>query len=57
VETPSVGVVVLSQHADEDYALELLCNGTAGLACLLKDRVDDTRSCCVRPARSTPATR
>lgn len=57
METPSVGVVVLSQHADEDYALELLCNGTAGLACLLKDRVDDTRSCCVRPARSTPATR
>ncbi|MGH3425637.1 MAG: response regulator, partial [Nocardioidaceae bacterium] len=36
---PTVGVVVLSQHADEAYAFELLKNGTAGLAYLLKDRV------------------
>jgi DNA-binding NarL/FixJ family response regulator len=38
---PDVGVVVLSQHADEAYAFELLKNGTAGLAYLLKDRVGD----------------
>ena len=36
-----VGVVVLSQHADEAYAFELLKNGTAGLAYLLKDRLGD----------------
>jgi DNA-binding NarL/FixJ family response regulator len=38
---PNVGVVVLSQHADEAYAFELLKNGTAGLAYLLKDRLGD----------------
>ncbi|MGH9111111.1 MAG: response regulator transcription factor [Acidimicrobiales bacterium] len=38
---PGVGVVVLSQHADEAYAFELLKHGTAGLAYLLKDRVGD----------------
>jgi DNA-binding NarL/FixJ family response regulator len=36
-----VGVVVLSQHAAGTYAFELLKNGTAGLAYLLKDRVAD----------------
>lgn len=40
-EHPQIGVVVLSQHADESYAFELLKNGTAGLAYLLKDRVGD----------------
>ena len=40
-EHPEVGVVVLSQHAQEAYAFELLKNGTAGLAYLLKDRVGD----------------
>ena len=38
---PGVGVVVLSQHAAGTYAFELLKNGTAGLAYLLKDRVAD----------------
>ena len=38
---PGVGVVVLSQHAAGMYAFELLKNGTAGLAYLLKDRVAD----------------
>lgn len=38
---PEVGVVVLSQHAAGGYAYELLKNGTAGLAYLLKDRVGD----------------
>lgn len=41
-EHPDVGVVVLSQHADEAYAFELLKEGTARLAYLLKDRIDDT---------------
>jgi len=38
---PNVGVVVLSQHAEEAYAFELLKDGTAGLAYLLKERVGD----------------
>ena len=38
---PAVGVVILSQYADESYAFELFRNGTAGLAYLLKDRVGD----------------
>jgi DNA-binding NarL/FixJ family response regulator len=38
---PRVGVVILSQYADEAYAFELFRNGTAGLAYLLKDRVGD----------------
>jgi len=38
---PGVGVVVLSQYADESYAFELFRNGTTGLAYLLKDRVGD----------------
>jgi len=39
---PQVGVVVLSQHAEEAYAFQLLKDGTAGLAYLLKERVGDT---------------
>lgn len=39
---PQVGVVVLSQHADDAYAFQLLKDGTAGLAYLLKERVGDT---------------
>jgi DNA-binding NarL/FixJ family response regulator len=38
---PGIGVVILSQYADESYAFELFRNGTAGLAYLLKDRVGD----------------
>lgn len=38
---PSVGVVVLSQHADSVYAFELLKDGASGLAYLLKDRVGE----------------
>ncbi len=40
-EHPNIGVVVLSNHADETYALELFAEGTAGLAYLLKERVGD----------------
>src|SRR5437762_3884470 len=38
---PSVGVVVLSQFAEEDYAYELLKDGAAGVGYLLKERVAD----------------
>ena len=40
---PAIGVVILSQYADESYAFELFKNGTGGLAYLLKDRVGDLR--------------
>jgi DNA-binding NarL/FixJ family response regulator len=38
---PSVGVVVLSQYSDPEYALALLQGGAAGRAYLLKERVTD----------------
>lgn len=38
---PSLGVVVLSNHADAAYALELFRDGTEFVAYLLKDRVGD----------------
>ncbi len=38
---PGVGVVVLSQHDDPEYALELLKDGSAGVAYLLKERLGD----------------
>jgi DNA-binding NarL/FixJ family response regulator len=41
VEHPSIGVVVLSQYVEEDYALALLSDGVAGLGYLLKERVSD----------------
>ena len=40
-EYPDIGVVVLSQFADDDYAFELLENGVGGLGYLLKERVTD----------------
>ena len=36
---PDIGVVVLSQFAEEEYAYELLKDGAAGLGYLLKERV------------------
>ena len=38
---PEVGVVVLSQYVEEDYAFELLADGVAGMGYLLKERVSD----------------
>jgi len=38
---PEVGVVVLSQYVEEDYAFELLADGVEGLGYLLKERVSD----------------
>src|SRR5437762_3223050 len=40
-EHPDIGVVVLSQYAEESYAYELLKEGAGGLAYLLKERVAD----------------
>ena len=41
VAHPEVGVVVLSQFADEEYAYDLLKDGAEGLGYLLKERVAD----------------
>jgi DNA-binding NarL/FixJ family response regulator len=38
---PSVGILVLSQHVNARYALELLSTGTDGVGYLLKERVSD----------------
>jgi DNA-binding NarL/FixJ family response regulator len=38
---PEIGVVILSQHADPAYALELFETGSEGRAYLLKERVGD----------------
>jgi DNA-binding NarL/FixJ family response regulator len=40
-ELPDIGLMVLSQHLDEGYALELLQNSAEGVGYLLKDRVAD----------------
>ena len=41
IEHPDIGVVVLSQYAEEEYAYELLKDGAAGLGYLLKERIAD----------------
>jgi DNA-binding NarL/FixJ family response regulator/class 3 adenylate cyclase len=38
-EYPGVGVLVLSQYVETDYAMQLVSEGAAGLGYLLKDRV------------------
>ncbi len=40
-ERPGIGIVVLSQHADPEYALELLGDGARSMAYLLKERLGD----------------
>ena len=40
-EHPAVGVVVLSQHVNPEYAVRLLGSGTGRRAYLLKERVSD----------------
>lgn len=47
---PSIGVVILSQYADPEYAIELLRNGSNQLAYLLKERLG-------RPAQLAEAIR
>jgi DNA-binding NarL/FixJ family response regulator len=38
---PAIGVVVLSQHSDAAYAVQLLKDGTDGLGYLLKTRIGE----------------
>jgi DNA-binding NarL/FixJ family response regulator len=38
---PEIGILVLSQHVNTRYALELLSTGTNGVGYLLKERVSD----------------
>jgi DNA-binding NarL/FixJ family response regulator len=38
---PATGILVLSQHVNARYALELLAAGTDGIGYLLKERVSD----------------
>jgi DNA-binding NarL/FixJ family response regulator len=40
---PETAVLVLSQHVQHAYAVELLGDGAAGLGYLLKERVSDVR--------------
>lgn len=40
-EYPRIGVVVLSQYSDADYAVRLLGTGTGGLGYLLKSSIGD----------------
>jgi DNA-binding NarL/FixJ family response regulator len=40
-ELPQVGILLLSQHAEERFADELLRHGAEGMGYLLKDRVAD----------------
>ena len=40
-EHPEIGVLVLSQYAEEEYAYELLRDGAEGLGYLLKERIGD----------------
>jgi DNA-binding NarL/FixJ family response regulator len=40
-EYPEVGVLVLSQYVETDYAIQLVSEGAAGLGYLLKDRVSN----------------
>ncbi len=38
---PSIGILVLSQYAEEDYAFSLLSQGATGVGYLLKERIGD----------------
>ena len=38
---PAIGILVLSQHVNTRYAIELLSTGTDGVGYLLKERVSD----------------
>ncbi len=45
-QRPELAVLVLSQHVERRYALELLAAGRGGLGYLLKQRVSDGRQFC-----------
>jgi DNA-binding NarL/FixJ family response regulator len=42
-QNPDIGVVLLSQHVEADYAVRFLSQGSARRAYLLKERVGDAR--------------
>ena len=42
-EHPDLGVLVLSQYVEEQYATELLAGSSRGVGYLLKDRVAEVR--------------
>ena len=48
---PDTGVVVLSAHDDEEYAIALLGQGHSGLAYLLKDRISQGDELAARDPR------
>ena len=54
---PGIGVLVLSQHADDSYAFELLKDGTAGLGYLLKERIGDDDGAITRAVHEVVASR
>jgi DNA-binding NarL/FixJ family response regulator len=54
---PGIGVLVLSQHADDSYAFELLKDGTAGLGYLLKERIGDDDDAIARAVKEVVAGR
>jgi DNA-binding NarL/FixJ family response regulator len=43
-ELPDTGVLVLSQYAEQHYAMQLLADGATGVGYLLKDRVGDVNA-------------
>jgi serine/threonine-protein kinase len=45
-EQPGTAVVILSQHVEADYVVDLLARGEGGLGYLLKDRVLDPDAFC-----------
>ena len=54
---PGIGILVLSQHADDSYAFELLKDGTAGLGYLLKERIGDDDGAIARALKEVVAGR
>ena len=54
---PSIGILVLSQHADDSYAFELLKDGTAGFGYLLKERIGDDDGAITRALKEVIAGR
>jgi DNA-binding NarL/FixJ family response regulator len=54
---PGIGILVLSQHADDSYAFELLKDGTAGLGHLLKERIGDDDAAIARAVKEVVAGR
>jgi DNA-binding NarL/FixJ family response regulator len=54
---PQIGILVLSQHADDSYAFELLKDGTAGLGYLLKERIGDDDAAIARAVSEVAAGR